>query len=81
MIVNEMGSRNNQIDRIYPMSTFSTEAGKILSSHHGLTNSDLHLILTYLARDKSRIIYDAEVSQSHSKNVQSKLAVRPSSSR
>lgn len=60
MIVNEMGSRNNQIDRIYPMSTFSTEAGKILSSHHGLTNSDLHLILTYLARDKSRIIYDAE---------------------
>lgn len=59
-IVNKMGSSSNQIDRIYPMSMFSTEAGKVLKSQNGLTESDLHLILTYLARDKSRIIYDAE---------------------
>lgn len=61
-IVNKMGSSSNQIDRIYPMSMFSTEAGKVLKSQNGLTESDLHLILKYLARDKSRIIYDAEVS-------------------
>ena len=61
-IVDEMGSRSNEIDRIYPMSIFSREAGKILKSHNGLIESDLHLILTYLARDKSRIIYDSEVS-------------------
>lgn len=59
-IVNKMGSSSNQIDRIYPMSMFSTEAGKVLKSQNGLTESDLHLILKYLARDKSRIIYDAE---------------------
>lgn len=60
-ILNQM-DRSNQIDRIYPMSMFTTEAGKILKSQNGLTESDLHLILTYLARDKSRIIYDAKVS-------------------
>ncbi|CAF9939735.1 MAG: Charged multivesicular body protein 7 [Alectoria fallacina] len=60
MIVSQMGSHRNQIDRTYPMSMFSTEAGRILKSQNGLTKSDLHLILTYLARDKSNIIYDAE---------------------
>lgn len=81
MIVSQMGSHRNQIDRTYPMSMFSTEAGRILKSQNGLTKSDLHLILTYLARDKSNIIYDAEVSYSHSNIVQSKFAIRPSSSR
>lgn len=57
-----MGNGSNQIDRIYPMSMFRTEAGKILKSHNGLTESDLSLILIYLARDKSRVIYDTEVS-------------------
>lgn len=80
-IVKEMGSSSNQIDRIYSMSMFSAEAGKILRLHDGLTENDLHLILTYLARDESRIVYDTEVRYSHSMSVQSKLAIRPSSSR
>lgn len=60
-IVNKMWSQNH-IDRIYPMSKFRTEAATILKSHNGLTESDLHLLLIYLARDKPKIIYDAEVS-------------------
>lgn len=66
-----MGNGSNQIDRIYPLSMFSTEAAKILKSHDRLTESDLRLILIYLARDKARIVYDTEVSWSLSKSVQS----------
>lgn len=55
-----MGSRSNQINRIYPMLLFKVEAGKILELHNELSDGDLHLILTYLARDKSAIVYDAE---------------------
>ena len=61
-IINEMGSQSNQINRIYPMSVFSSEAGKTLGLQDGLTENDLHLILKFLARDKSRIVYDTGVS-------------------
>ncbi len=61
-IVNEMGNRSNPVDRIYPMSMFRIEAGNVLKSPNGLTKNDLHIILTYLARDKSSIVHDAEVS-------------------
>lgn len=71
-IVNELGSQTNQINRIHPMTIFSTEAGKILKSPNGMTESDLHLLLIYLARDKSKIIYDAKVSKSNLQSVQSK---------
>lgn len=57
-----MGGRSNLINRIYPMSMFRSEAGNTLNIHDGLTENDLHLLLTYLARDKSRIVYDPEVS-------------------
>ena len=68
-ILKGMGSQSNQINRIYPMSMFSTEVCKILNLH-ALTDNDLHLILKYLARDKSGIIYDTEVSWPSWKNVQ-----------
>ena len=57
-----MGSQSNHIDRIHSMSSFSIEVGKILKLNNGLTERDLHILLTYLARDKSRIVYDTEVS-------------------
>ena len=79
-IAKEMGNQNNQINRIYPMSIFNTEAGKILGLPDGLTENDLHLILTYLTRETSRIVYDPEVSWPSSKSVQSNLINRPSSS-
>ena len=62
-IINEMGNKSRQIDRIHSMSSFSTDVGKILKLYDGLTESDLHILLTYLARDKSRIVYDTEVSK------------------
>ena len=80
-IVNEMGSQSKQTNRIYPMSMFSSEASKILGLQDGLTENDLHLILKFLARDKSRIVYDTGVSWCSSKSVQSKLVIRPSNSR
>ncbi|KAM0801760.1 Snf7-domain-containing protein [Usnea florida] len=59
-VANVMGSQSNQVNRIYPMLLFQVEAGKILKLHNELSNGDLNLILTYLARDKSAIVYDAE---------------------
>ena len=76
-----MGSQTNQINRIYPMLLFQVEAGKILKLHNGLSNGDLHLILTYLSRDKSAIVYDAEVSYPHAMSAHPKLNIRLLSSR
>ena len=76
-----MGIHSNQVDCIYPMPMFRAEASKILKIHNGLTESDLNIILTYLARDQSKIVYDAEVCWSHLTSVQSELAIRSSSLR
>ena len=66
-----MGSPSNQINSIYPMLLFRVEAGKILKLHDELSDGDLRLILKYLARDKSAIVYDAEVSYPHAMSAQS----------
>ena len=58
-----MGNHSNQTDRIYPISIFSSEAARILNTQGKLTESDLQVILVYLARDKSAIIYDNQVGQ------------------
>ena len=63
-IIKQMAGQSNQVDRIYPISIFSAEAAKILNTpnaHEQLTETDLQTILTYLARDKSAIIYDDQV--------------------
>ena len=80
-VANVMGGRSNQINRIYPMLLFKVEAGKILKLHNELSDGDLHLILTYLARDKSAIVYDAEVSYPHAMSAHPKLSIRLLSSR
>lgn len=44
---------------------FSTEAAKIMNTHEQLTESDLQIVLRYLARDKSAIIHDSQVDHLH----------------
>lgn len=61
-ILKRLGSESNPVDRVFPMANFSAEVSKILEAHDGLAESDLHILLTYLARDKSAIVYDLEVS-------------------
>lgn len=58
----QLGGKTNHIDRIYPMYFFRMEIAKILDICEGLTDSDLHIILTHLRRDKSVIVYDSQVS-------------------
>ena len=64
-ITKHLGNESNQINRIYPISAFSSEAARIMNMQGKLTESDLQVILVYLARDKSAIIYDNEVGQIH----------------
>ncbi|MCJ1277606.1 hypothetical protein MMC21_005420 [Puttea exsequens] len=57
-ILNYFEDGSNLVDRIYPMSKFKTEIAKALSLGHDLTESDGKVMLTYLARDRSAIVYD-----------------------
>lgn len=43
------------------MFLFSQEAAKLIHVGNVLTDSDRHVILTYLARDKAAIVYDEQV--------------------
>lgn len=43
------------------MSMFKQRAAAVLSLSRGLTESDLDILLVYLARYKGAITYDAEV--------------------
>lgn len=57
-----MRDKTNQVDRVYPMSHFKTHVANTLETRDGLTDSDFHIVLTHLSRDKSAIIYDSQVS-------------------
>ena len=66
-ILNYFEDGSNLVDRIYPMSKFKTEIAKALSLGHDLTESDGKVMLTYLARDRSAIVYDDQVRSCHSR--------------
>ena len=51
----------NEVNRIYPMSTFRAMAGRIMGLSGQLTDNDLAVLLTHLYRVKGAIVYDAEV--------------------
>lgn len=57
-----MGKETNQADRIHPIPLFKAEAAKILGMPRGVTDGDLRVILKYLERDKSAIVYDNQAS-------------------
>lgn len=56
-----MGNETNEADRIHPISLFRAETAKILGMPQGVTDGDLRVILRYLERDKSAIVYDDQV--------------------
>lgn len=47
------------------MTIFKARVAKTLNLRHGLTNSDLEIMLIHLGRDKSAIIYDTQVGHIH----------------
>ena len=61
MIVARMGRKPNRMDRTYPMSLFKREAAKALDVEGDLTDTDLSVVLKYLARDKGLVAYDSQV--------------------
>ena len=57
-----MVTRSSQIDRIYPMKMFRENAANAVGLNGQMTDSDLAILLTNLARDKGVIVYNSEVS-------------------
>ncbi|KAL9104144.1 MAG: hypothetical protein Q9163_000891 [Psora crenata] len=53
-----MANRVGPIDRIYPMQIFKMEAARAMGLEGDMSDADLSVLLTHLARDKSAIAYD-----------------------
>ena len=60
-VVAQMATATNHIGRIFPMTTFREEAGSAMDLNGQMSESDLAILLTTLARDKSAIVYDDDV--------------------
>ena len=56
-----MADRMNLVDRIYPRQIFVREASTALELRSDLTDSDLGVLLKFLARDKGLVVYDDQV--------------------
>ncbi len=55
-------SSRDRVDRILSRTLFKAEFAGSRHSGHDLTDSDLEVVLRYLARDKNAIVYDGEVN-------------------
>ena len=60
-VVSRMADRMNLVDRIYPRQMFVKEASQVLELRSDLTDSDLGVLLKFLARDKGLLVYDDQV--------------------
>jgi len=60
-----MAGNDNRNGKLYPMSIFRIKAAKAMNVSQGLSDTDLTIILTYLARDKVAIVYDQQVIRYH----------------
>lgn len=58
-----MSVQRSQAGAIYPMSIFKKEAAQAMNLRDSLTDSDLNVVLTHLARDTGAIVYDQSVSR------------------
>ena len=56
-----MADRTNLVDRIYPRQMFAKEASQALELQSDLMDSDLGVLLKFLARDKGLVVYDDQV--------------------
>ena len=63
-VLSQMSNRTNLVDRIYPRQVFAKEDSRALELQGDLTESDLQVLLKFLARDKGAIVYDNEVGLS-----------------
>ena len=66
----EINSANGPIDRIYPMPSFRTKVAKAIRPGETLTENDFQILLTYLSRDISTMVYDDQVSYVRSSNLE-----------
>lgn len=57
-----MADRTNLVDRIYSRKMFTKEASKAVGLQSDLTDTDLGVMLKFLARDKGVLVYDDAVS-------------------
>ncbi|KAF2803079.1 uncharacterized protein BDZ99DRAFT_453844 [Mytilinidion resinicola] len=60
IILKQMSSSKSNVDLVFSRSTFATEFANTLDSSHALTQIDLNILLTYLARDKQAISFDSK---------------------
>lgn len=60
-----MSHKNNLTDRVHPLEAFRKEAAYAINTTDGLTDGDLNIIITYLARDRRQIVCDREASSLH----------------
>ena len=60
--MSRMADQTNLVDRIYSKQMFSKEASKAVGLQSDLTDSDLSVLLKFLARDKGVLVYDDVVS-------------------
>ncbi|KAL9124798.1 MAG: hypothetical protein Q9217_005917 [Psora testacea] len=58
IIVRHLANPGSPIDRIYPMDMFRLEATRVMGLEGKMTDSDLHILLTHLARDEAAIAYN-----------------------
>ena len=50
------------MDRTYSVDDFRQEVAKMISLQEDLTDGDLSIIVTHLARDKKAVAYNSQVS-------------------
>ncbi|KAF2497075.1 hypothetical protein BU16DRAFT_349006 [Lophium mytilinum] len=59
-VLKQMSSRKSNVDLVFSRSTFATEFANTLDSSHALTQVDLNILLTHLARDKQSVSFDSK---------------------
>lgn len=67
-ILSHLNQGKPQVDRVYTMSMFRKNVTTTLSLKNEVTDTDLNIILKFLARDKRAIVYDREASTVFSLN-------------
>lgn len=58
----DLQNQSSQIDRVFAKPGFGKDAARALGITDELSNSDLTILLTYLARDRPSLVYDGAVS-------------------
>lgn len=61
-MMSELIEGKAKVDRVYTMSMFKKEVTRTLKLKTEVTETDLSIILKFLARDKRAIVYDREAS-------------------